>query len=710
MLLYERHMNKDITGSKQSISRDAGNGAGSNVPDSIVRDTLFISKALEYAVHGYSVMPIRKNKLPLLASWKKYQEHAADDVQIEAWWKKAPNANIGVLTGKVSGITVVDIDMSNGTSVALDTFPKTYTVKTPTGGYHLYYAYAPEIQQTANTFPQFPHVDIRNDGGYVIAPPSRCDYMKEKKRVVGSYKVEHNYPVAAFPLELFNLGKKTRASNLLKNFKVMEDGDGRNNALTKAIGRLLKVTMPSEYEEVAWPVALSLNAQFKTPLSEKEVRATFDSIARREVKKPLSQTEFLKTDKGVVIVNEENVYRTLQADANLAGHFRENIFAGVTESDFEAETWEPLQRSHIIGTQMYLMRTYAHFEHVPHGAVEDAITHYAKKNRISPPVEWFKSLEWDKKPRLDTWLHEVYGVPDDEYHKAVGSNIMKGAVKRAVEPGCKFDYVLVLEGKQGMKKSMSLSVLFGEWHTETVFAPDNKDFFMILANKLMVEFSEGETLSRTEVKRLKAVITMQRDKYRPPYERAARDFPRQCIFSMTTNQNQYLKDETGNRRWLPIAVVKMADVEWIIENKEQLFAEAYYRAIIKGEKTYEFPEEETRAQQAARQTTDPRGEQIYEWYFKTLTKVEREEGITTRQAYVQGVQGLSAISASFGKEMGRMEEMIIGGILRETLFLSRKKAREGRSLFYRYFPTDETNAVEPDDVNIDVGPIVVSTF
>lgn len=672
------------------------------------------TKAFEYAVRGYSVIPIRKNKLPQIDSWRAYQTEAADEAQIEAWWKKYPSANIGIVTGKISGITVVDIDTKGGKAVPLDTFPETYTVKTPTGGFHLYYQYDASIQQTANTFPQFPNVDIRNDGGYVIAPPSECDYMKQKARIKGTYKVERALPVAAFPVKLFakqeQASKKPLkgAASLLKSFKAMEDGDGRNVALTKAIGRLLKMSMPQDYEEVAWPIAVSLNQQFKDPLPEKEVRTIFESIGKREKSKPLSGVEFLKTDKGVVIVNEENVYRTICADENLAGHYRYNTFAGIDETDFEREGWHPIERSDITALQMYLMRTYAHYEHVPHGCVEDALGHYVRNNKTSPPAEWIASLSWDKTPRIDAWLSKVYGVPEDEYHKAVGSNWLKGLVKRIVEPGCKFDYVIVLEGRQGMRKSTSLAVLGGQWYVETVFAPDNKDFFMIFSGKAIVEFSEGETLSRTESKRLKAVITMQHDKYRPPYERVAKEFPRQCVFAMTTNQDQYLKDETGNRRWLPVACAKDADIEWLQENREQLFAEAYHRAIVKREKTWEFPEEETRMHQQARQTTDPRAEQIFEWYFKMLTEKEREDGITTRQAYVQGVQGLEASSIAWGKEMGKMEEMVIGSILRETLVLERRRMRNNTDRFYRYFPTDETRKMQPEDANIDTPPAVMA--
>jgi putative DNA primase/helicase len=489
---------------------------------------------------------------------------------------------------------------------------------------------------------------------------------------------------------------KKKVDELLKSFPVMAEGSGRNVALTKVIGKIVKLVQPKDHFTIAYPMALSANKLFKTPLKEQEVSVIFNSIAKKEAKKPLADIDFIKTKEGEIISNVENIYRTLKADEQLAGAYRFNTFAGLVESKFSREEFSAFQRIDVIRLRNYLMSTYQHFARVAHGDVEDAMIRAAEDCRISPPVEWLKGLEWDKVARLDKWLVSVYGVPDDEYHRAVGSNWLKGLVQRLVWPGSKFDYVLVLEGAQGIRKSTSLAVLGGRWHVETVFSPDNKDFFMLFSEKAIVEFSEGETLSRTEAKRLKAVITMQHDKYRPPYERAAKEFPRQCVFAMTTNQEQYLKDETGNRRWLPVAVQKPADIEWLAENREQLFAEAYHRVITKKETTYEFPEEETRLQQSMRQTTDPREELIFEWYFTALKDEHREAGITTRMAY----QGTTGMGFGNGKEMGKMEEMIIGDILRKTLKLDKKRAMEKNSRFYKYFPTPETMAMAPDAKNI----------
>lgn len=661
----------------------------------IEKPNIMYQKALEYAVRGYSIMPLARDKKPLLSSWKQYQTTPADEEQITKWWEKWPDANVGIITGKISGLSVVDIDTTGGDKkiVPLSKFPQTLTVATPSGGYHLWYEYNVEINQTSNTFPQFPHVDIRNDGGYIVAPPSKCEYVKNKEQIRGMYSVLSNLPIAPFPLDLFvkpqRAAKKPSVNGILKNFDTMAEGDGRNVALTKVVGKILKLTMPDV--SMAWELTLTANARFKKPLEESEAKVIFDSISKKEQAKPLAGVEFLRTDKGVIISNMENVFRTIQSDANLVGRFRVNTFAGSIETNFNKDQWDVFQRVDITRVRGYLMSTYSHFVRVAFADVEDAMMSAANANRVSPPAEWMKGLKWDGVARLDTWLKSAYNVEDNIYHQKVGSNWFKGMVKRGMFPGCKFDYVLVLEGPQGIRKSTSLGVIGGDWHIETVFTPDNKDFFMQFGGNLIVEFSEGETLNRTEAKKLKAVITMQHDKYRPPYDRSVKDFPRQCVFAMTTNQDQYLKDETGNRRWLPVAVKGQANIDWLIENRDQLFAEAYHRVVVLKETVYEFPQEEMEYQQSLRQTNDPRYEVISEWYYTVLNDTQREEGVTTRQAFIGALQG----NFGNGKEMGKPEEMIIGSILKEGLKLERRREMIKGTRFYLYRPTKESEANKP---------------
>ena len=192
---------------------------------------------------------------------------------------------------------------------------------------------------------------------------------------------------------------------------------------------------------------------------------------------------------------------------------------------------------------------------------------------------------------------------------------------------------------------------------------------MQFAGKGIIEFSEGETLSRTEVKKMKAIITMQSDKYRPPYGRVSLDFPRRCVFAMTTNQDEYLKDETGNRRWLPVRVVKdEANVEWLEANRDQLFAEAYHRVTELKESVYEFPKEETIREQEARRVSDPNEDRICDWYYgNDFGPKNRDEGVTVQEAYT------GALGGTFSA-MKKHEEMAITDVFKRVLKL--KKVRK----------------------------------
>lgn len=371
----------------------------------------------------------------------------------------------------------------------------------------------------------------------------------------------------------------------------------------------------------------------------------------------------------IITQNTENICRILRYDSQFLGRYRYDAFTNTFEFRPDEE-WRAFEDHDAISIQTSISVKYEFFQKVGKDMVFDAIMLVAKEFSYDSALDYIRSEDWDKIPRLDTWLSEVYGVEETDYHKAVGSNWMKGLVKRIAVPGCKFDYVLVLEGGQGVRKSTSLHIL-GQlpngrnMHVETTMGVDSKDFFMQFSGKAIVEFSEGETLSRTEIKKMKAIITMQSDKYRPPYGRVSLDFPRRCVFAMTTNQDEYLKDETGNRRWLPVRVVNdKANIEWLEKNRLQLLAEAYYRVIALNETVHEFPEEETRAQQEARRISDPNEEKIVEWYYSLfLTESVRQDGVTPQMAFSGALSGFGA--------MKKHEEMAIVDVYKRVLKLKR---------------------------------------
>jgi predicted P-loop ATPase len=130
-----------------------------------------------------------------------------------------------------------------------------------------------------------------------------------------------------------------------------------------------------------------------------------------------------------------------------------------------------------------------------------------------------------------------------------------GAVARVFEPGCKFDYTLVLEGDQGTYKSTLLRTLAGDWFTDQIADFGSKDASLQLHGVWIIELSELDALNRSEIARMKAFLTQQTERFRVPYGRRLVSVPRQCIFAGTTNSQTWMKDETGGRRFVPVSVV-----------------------------------------------------------------------------------------------------------------------------------------------------------
>lgn len=202
----------------------------------------------------------------------------------------------------------------------------------------------------------------------------------------------------------------------------------------------------------------------------------------------------------------------------------------------------------------------------------------ARKYRFHPVRAYLESLEWDGVPRLDTWLRVALGaVGPSEYLKAVSRKVLVAGVKRVFEPGCKFDYVLVLEGFQGKGKSTALQLLASApWFTDGLGDIYSKDVVDQMTGKWIIELGELASIRKAESEAVKAFLSRQVDRVRMSYGRRSEDYARQSIFVGSTNSAEYFNDETGNRRYWPVKVDEI-DRKWIIKNRDQLWAEAVTR-------------------------------------------------------------------------------------------------------------------------------------
>jgi predicted P-loop ATPase len=239
------------------------------------------------------------------------------------------------------------------------------------------------------------------------------------------------------------------------------------------------------------------------------------------------------------------------------------------------------------------------------GSVEAAVKLIASEHTVNPVVERLNGLVWDGKRRLSVWLWEVYRTPTDRYHIRAGRNVFIALVARAMQPGCQVDEVVIFEGPQGTFKSSVWRIIGGKYFKELTADPHSKDFEQQLLGVHLGEFAEMHALRRADAARIKQFVTNFIDHFRLPWGRKFVDLPRRIVFCGTTNEStDWITDHTGGRRWIPIKVVQPANLEWLRENRDQLFAEAVH-LFKAGRKWHVYPLEEARAQQEMRIAEDP---------------------------------------------------------------------------------------------------------
>lgn len=264
--------------------------------------------------------------------------------------------------------------------------------------------------------------------------------------------------------------------------------------------------------------------------------------------------------------------------------------------------------------QAYIQRAW--ISRAPSQAIENAMHTEAAHRRFHPVRDWLRSLKWDGKSRIDTWLHHAFGCPKDEYHAAIGAKFLIASVRRIRHPGCKFDHMPVLEGEQGIGKSSVCRELFGAaWFSDAI--PEelaSRDAALALLGVWLLEFAEIQHLIRNEVEVIKAFLSRSTDRYRPPYGKAFVEHPRHGVLIGTTNATDYLRDSSGNRRIWPVRCT-IADVAWVTANRDHLWAEAAQREA--GGEAIWLHEQEVQTQanvaQSDRMSEDVWNDAIAEW-------------------------------------------------------------------------------------------------
>ena len=239
-----------------------------------------------------------------------------------------------------------------------------------------------------------------------------------------------------------------------------------------------------------------------------------------------------------------------------------------------------------------------------------------------PVREYLESVTWDGVPRLQEWLHRHLGVAPSPYAAAVGSRWLISAVARIYQPGCKADCCLILEGPQGIKKSTTLRTLAQPWFIDHVPDLGTNDSLIQVHSAWVIELAELESMSRAEVSSIKQFVSARIDTFRPPYGKRSGDFPRQCVFAGSVNNNMYLRDETGGRRFWPVKCkAPVIDIDALAGDRDQLWAEAvclYFEGRTWWMDTPDLNRLATQ-EQTARYEGDPWDELILPWLARRDT-------------------------------------------------------------------------------------------
>jgi putative DNA primase/helicase len=346
-----------------------------------------------------------------------------------------------------------------------------------------------------------------------------------------------------------------------------------------------------------------------------------------------------KADKnGVAIALQpilKNAMTILDRDERWAGAIALNEFSQIVEfvttppfADMNDTIWREVSRPVTDTDFTYIVGWIStHFNiHLTTRVVAEAVAAVAQKHRYHPVREYLSSLTWDGTERLSGWLEEYCGATsiagNVDYVRKVGRAWMISAVARIYDPGCKADHVLILEGKQSIGKSTLFRTLAGEWFTDQIGDLGNKDANLQAQGVWIVELAELDAMSRHEVGRVKAFLSISFDRVRPPYGHTVMRYDRQCVFAGTVNHMDYLRDETGNRRFWPVRCQdERLNVVGLAADRDQLWAEAVaaYRAK---EIWWLRDETEARVEQEDRMQADVWEEPI----ARHLTGVARQAG------------------------------------------------------------------------------------
>ena len=587
-----------------------------------IRTNELLAAALAYATRGWHVFPCHtptsdgqcscgnsactnQGKHP--RTQHGFHDASTDPARLRQWWRQWPTANVAIATGPLSDLAVFDEDTYKGgdvTRIALEQayapFPETVQQLTGGGGVQYFFTYPPSGVPSKVT-PLGVGVDTRGAGGYIIAPPSL--HLSGKRYAWEVLHLPEDTPLAPFPLWLAALVQTSSSSQspvLDASAPILA---GSRDSTLFAMGCSLRARGCS-YEVILAALQAMNATQCEPPLADDQVRqkavqaSKYAPGTRSQNGLALSPSagttrplqpwrELLLTKKnGDPTGNIGNIGLILANHPSWAGRFWWDAVRGMAMLDEEPFSEELLTT---IAQWLHTQERLALSNTRP---LKDCLMVECHKQPRDLLQLWLHGLpSWDGTPRLATWLCDTAGVTHDPYGQAVSRMLPLSMVARAMQPGCLYRYVVILEGPENTGKSSLVHALAtDEWCVDLAQALESKESHMIIQGAWLAELPELDSLTRTEDSRLKAFITLKEDKWIPKYSNYPVTVPRRTIFVGTTNDQGYLKGQTGNTRYLPLQTTAI-DVDALLTIREQLFAEALHVYQASGAQWWVLPDD-----------------------------------------------------------------------------------------------------------------------
>ena len=332
--------------------------------------------------------------------------------------------------------------------------------------------------------------------------------------------------------------------------------------------------------------------QVKSELAEARMAEVADDFSDEKDDKPsgdfaeneddLEWIKKLQLDRsGAPVKSARNLEVIMNRDPKLKGAVAIDDFAGrlIVKKDLP---WRKLSRdkpywrdADDAGLRVYLEKQ---FNQKARDAVSDALVNVSERNRYHPVRDYLNDLKWDGTERVETLLVDYLGAEDNPYTRVVTRKFLVAAVARVMRPGVKFDNVLVSVGPQGIGKTMLADKLGGKWFSNSLDTVHGKDAYEALQGSWVIELGEMSATKKADIEAVKHFVSKTEDSFRAAYARVTETHPRQCVFWGTTNEQEFLRDRTGNRRFWPVVCSLNGGEKkpWFMtdEERDQIWAEA----------------------------------------------------------------------------------------------------------------------------------------